>query len=268
MNFSSDKMSPQLKYHKLQDKHVLVIGGSSGIGYAIAEASLESGAVVTISSSRQEKLDASVSSLQASYPDAKVTGIAANLSRTTVDHDFDNLFKAATTSSGQIHHVVYTAADPLALGPLEETTTEGILQAAHMRMIAPIMLGKIAPRYLERTSQSSITMTTGSTAKRPEKGWAVITYFAAGLHGLTKALATDLAPLRVNCVAPGFVDTSLWDSLGEEAKRGLLAKMSKELPLERVGKAEDVAEAYLWLMKDSNVTGTVASTNSGQFLKA
>lgn len=261
-------MPPQLKYHKLQDKHVLVIGGSSGIGYAIAEASIESGAVVTISSSRQAKLDASVSSLQASYPGAKVTGIAADLGRTAVDHDFDSLFKAVTAISGQIHHVVYTAADSLALGPLEDTTTEGILKAAHMRLVAPIMLGKVAPRYLERTPQSSITITTGSTAERPDKGWAVITYFAAGLHGLTRALATDLAPLRVNCVAPGFVDTSLWDGMGEEAKRGLLAKISGEMPLGRVGKAEDVAEAYLWLMKDSNVTGTVASTNSGQFLKA
>lgn len=261
-------MASQLKYHKLQGKHVFVIGGSSGIGYAIAEASIESGAVVTISSSRQAKLDASVSSLQSSYPGAKVTGIAVDLSKTTVDNDFDSLFKAATTSSGQIHHVVYTAADSLTLGPLEETTTEGILQAAHLRMVAPIMLGKVAPRYLERTPRSSITITTGSTAERPDKGWAVITYFAAGLHGLTKALATDLAPLRVNCVAPGFVDTSLWDGMGEEAKRTLLDRISGELPLGRVGTAEDVAEAYLWLMKDSNVTGTVASTNSGQFLKA
>jgi NAD(P)-dependent dehydrogenase (short-subunit alcohol dehydrogenase family) len=261
-------MAHQLKYHKLQDKHVFIIGGSSGIGYAIAEASIESGAVVTISSSRQAKLDASVSSLQASYPGARVTGIAADLGKPILDHDLDALFKAATATSGQIHHVVYTAADPLSLGPLEETTTEGILKAAHMRMVAPIMLGKVAPRYLEKTPQSSITMTTGSTAERPDKGWAVITYFAAGLYGLTRALATDLAPLRVNCVSPGVVDTSLWDSMGEEAKRGLLAKISAEVPLGRVGKVEDVAEAYLWLMKDSNVTGTVASTNGGQFLKA
>lgn len=261
-------MAPQLKYRKLQHKHVLIIGGSSGIGYAIAEASLESGAVLTISSSRQSKLDASVSSLQSSYPGTRITGIAADLSQTTVDEVLDNVFKTATARSGQIHHVVYTAADPLALGPLGETTTEGILKAAHMRMVAPIMLGKTAPRYLERTSQSSITLTTGSTAERPDKGWAVITYFAAGLHGLTKALATDLAPLRVNCVAPGYVDTALWDGMGEGAKRKLLDKLGKEMPLGRVGQVEDVAEAYLWLMKDANVTGTVAGTNSGQFLKA
>ncbi|KAL1865877.1 hypothetical protein Daus18300_006989 [Diaporthe australafricana] len=261
-------MAPHLKYHKLQDKHVLIIGGSSGIGYAIAEASIESGAVVTISSSRQSKLDVSVSSLQSSYPGARITGIAADLSQPTVDEVLDNVFKTATARSGQINHVVYTAADPLALGPLEETTTEGILKAAHMRMLAPIMLGKTAPIYLERTPQSSITLTTGSTAERPDKGWAVITYFAAGLHGLTKALATDLAPLRVNCVAPGFVDTALWDAMGEETKRKLIDKFGKEMPLGRVGKVEDVAEAYLWLMKDANVTGTVASTNSGQFLKA
>ncbi|KAI3398089.1 hypothetical protein diail_9842 [Diaporthe ilicicola] len=261
-------MASQLKYHKLQGKHVLVIGGSSGIGYAIAEASLESGAVVTISSSRQAKLDASVASLQSSYPDAKITGIAGDLSKPTVDEAIDHLFKTTTARSGQVHHVVYTAADALALGPLGETTTDGILKAAHMRMVAPIMLGKIAPRYLEKTSQSSITITTGSTAERPDKGWAVITYFAAGLHGLTRALATDLAPLRVNCVAPGYVDTALWDSMGEEAKRKLLDKLGGEMPLGRVGKVEDVAEAYIWLMKDANVTGTVASTNSGQFLKA
>lgn len=260
--------APQLKYHKLQDKHVLIIGGSSGIGYAVAEAAVESVAVVTISSSRQAKLDAAVSSLRSSYPDAKITGIGADLSKTTVDQDFDSLFKATKAGSGLVHHVVYTAADPPGLGPLEETTTEGILRAAQMRMVSPIMLGKVAPRYMERTPQSSITITTGSTAERPDKGWAVIMYFAAGLHGLTRALATDLAPLRVNCVAPGYVDTLLWDGMGEEAKRGLLAELGGEMPLERVARAEDVAEAYLWLMEDANVTGTVASTNSGQFLKA
>lgn len=291
-------MEPQRKYNKLQGSHILIIGGSSGIGYAVAEAAIESGAKVTISSSRPAKVAAAVASLEASYPGTKVMGFVADLSKPTVDQDLDLLFQqvtettAATTAttttitgtSGGIplHHVLYTAADPLTLGPLEEISPEDIHRAAHMRMITPIMVGKVASRYLERTgatgpssssSSSSLILTTGSTAERPDKGWSAVTYFAAGLHGLTRALATDLAPLRVNAVAPGFVDTALWDGVvadmekGGKNKEDLLDRLAGESILGRVGRVEDVAEAYLWLLKDSNVTGTIASTNSGQFLK-
>ncbi|KAJ9155566.1 Short chain dehydrogenase [Pleurostoma richardsiae] len=261
-------MASHSKYNKLQGKHVLVIGGSSGIGYAVAEGALASGANVTVSSSRKAKLDASVAALQAGYPSQKVVGAAADLSGADVEDVLEALFKEAESAfnNGQIHHVVYTAADALSLGGLADTTPELIARAGQMRLVAPLMTAKVAARHLEKSASSSLTLTTGSTAEKPAPGWALVTYFAGGLQGLTKALAVDLAPVRVNAVRPGYVNTGLWDPMGEEAKEALLKKVGDRMLTGSVGQPEDVAEAYLWLLKDRNVTGTIASTDSGCFL--
>ena len=261
-------MAPQLKYiNKLEGKHILVIGGSSGIGYGVAEASLESGAIVTVSSSRQAKVDAAVTSLKGSYPEAKVSGIASNLGDpVTVEDALEALFKQATAMSGQISHVVFTAADALALGALQETSVEMVYKAAQMRMIAPLITGKVAARYLDKSAKSSFTITTGVAAEKPGKGWAAVAYFAGGVQGLTKALATDLGPIRVNCVRPGYVNTGLWDGMGEEAKEAFFREAGGKMPVGRLGEIEDVVEAYLWFMKDANVTGTIAGTDSGAML--
>lgn len=91
--------------------------------------------------------------------------------------------------------------------------------------------------------------------------------FAAGLHGLTRNLALDLKPIRVNLVSPGVVETELWDStFDQEAKKKQLGEIAGQLPTGRIAQPEDVAEAYLFLMKDPSVTGTVVDSNSGAFL--
>lgn len=109
-----------------------------------------------------------------------------------------------------------------------------------MHTVAPIMLDQTMAKYLARTPDASLTLTTGSTAERPDKGWALITYFAAGISGLTRALARNLTPLRLGIGAPGYVDTALWDGMGEEKKRELLARLAEEMPIGRVEKVEDV----------------------------
>lgn len=90
--------------------------------------------------------------------------------------------------------------------------------------------------------------------------------FATGLHGLTRNLALDLKPIRVNLVSPGVVETELWDSFDKEAKKQHLEGIAEKAPTGRVAQPEDVAEAYLFLMKDPSVTGTVVDSNSGALL--
>ncbi|KAK4454745.1 NAD(P)-binding protein [Podospora aff. communis PSN243] len=252
-------------FRKLQDKHVLVIGGTSGIGLAVAEAALSSGANVTISSSTSLKVTTAGNSLSALYPDRTVQGIISDLSSPALDDTLAALFDAAQLTS-PIDHVVYTAADSLSLGNLSAVTTEAIHAAAHMRMVVPILVAKTAARFLTHSHTSSITLTTGSVAQRPSKGWAVISYFAGGLVSLTRALAVDLAPVRVNVVQPGVVDTGLWDYMGEEERKGFVKGVEERTLTRNIGKVEDVAEAYLWLMKDGNATGTVAGTDGGNLL--
>lgn len=91
--------------------------------------------------------------------------------------------------------------------------------------------------------------------------------FATGLHGLTRNLALDLKPIRVNLVSPGVVETELWDSsFDQEAKKKYLGEVAGQLPTGRIAQPADVAEAYLFLMKDPSVTGTVVDSNSGALL--
>lgn len=81
-----------------------------------------------------------------------------------------------------------------------------------------------------------------------------------------RGLALDLQPIRVNLVSPGAVDTELWKGMPEDAKKGMFEELAKKTPVGGVGKIEDVAESYLYLMKDRNVTGAMISTSGGHLL--
>ena len=89
----------------------------------------------------------------------------------------------------------------------------------------------------------------------------------AGINGLARQLAFDLAPIRVNCVAPGVVETDLWEGMGEEGKRSFFRDHESKIPTGKVAQPEDVAEAYAYLLKDKNATGITVHTNSGVFLQ-
>ncbi|EKD14332.1 uncharacterized protein L3040_008316 [Drepanopeziza brunnea f. sp. 'multigermtubi'] len=255
-------MAPQQKYNKLAGKHVLIIGGTSGIGFAVAEASIESGASVTISSSNSDRVNSGVEKLKNSYHSAQVSGYTCDLSRTTVEQDIEALFKQV----GKLDHIVFTAGDALASMSVQDITYEAITRAGQIRFIAPLLVAKVGSKYLNPGPASSIVLTTGGVAETPISNWSVIAGFAAGLHGMTRNLALDLRPIRVNCVSPGPVDTELWKGMSEEQRKKMFENIASEVLTGKVGKPEEVAEAYLWLMKDSNVTGFVASSDSGNKL--
>ncbi|KAL1646622.1 hypothetical protein SLS58_003209 [Diplodia intermedia] len=269
-------MTDQRKYvSKLAGKHVLIIGGSAGIGYGVAEASLEHGAAVTISSSNATRLAAAVAALSAAYPTAAsegrvAPGVVCDLGAAdddALDANVANLFATITarpsptgdgkTTTTTIDHIVYSAGDALATIPLADASTPRVRRAG---------------TTLPSGTLSSFTLTSGTAAHRPLPGWAVVGGFATGLLGMTRSLALDLAParIRVNCVAPGAVDTGLWDGMvgagGEGEKRKVFEALEARLPTGRVGRVEDVAEAFLYLMRDANATGSVVTTDGGALL--
>jgi NAD(P)-dependent dehydrogenase (short-subunit alcohol dehydrogenase family) len=250
------------KYQKLAGKHVLIIGGTAGAGFCVAEASLESGASVTVSSSSTERVNSAVERLKSSYPDGKVAGYQCDLSKPTVEADIEKLFE----QTGKVDHVVFTAGDPLAIMELKDTTMENILKAGQVRFFAPLLVAKVATKYLSPGPQSSIIITSGTAADRPFPGFSVVSSFAAGAHGMVRALALELAPIRVNCVALGSVDTELWSGFDPEKRQAMFKSMAEKNPTKHVGLPEETAEAYLWLMKDSNATGTIARSDSGGLL--
>ncbi|KAI0458529.1 short-chain dehydrogenase [Xylaria acuta] len=265
------------KYNKLAGKHIVVIGGSKGIGRGVVEAAIESGSRVTLVGSSQQSADSAVSSVKAEYPSAHVVGLGCDLSQPTIDRDLDALLARAAELAGEIDHIVYTAADNLTLGKLEDVTPDVALKAAHMRFLAPVMVGKAAQRHLAgaanglapgKGKDKSLILTTGSIASKPQPGWSVMAYFGAGISGLTRNLALDLSPIRVNAVEPGVVSTGLWDSdfKSVEEREAGLQKMFGHLPVGKPGTVEEVAEAYMYLLRDSNATGEIVQTRGGQLL--
>jgi len=264
-------MTDQKKYtNKLAGARVLVIGGSSGLGFTAAEASLEHGAIVIIASSSQSRIDSAIQRLQKSYPSSssQVSGQACDLSNEAeLESNVQKLLAFATSDgSKRLDHIIYTAGDPLAMMKLQDATMERITKAGMVRFFGPLMVAKHAPAYMNPGPASSIVLTTGSVSQKPRPDWTVVNSYASGLHGMCRGLALDLKPLRVNLISPGAVDTELWAGMSEDAKAGMFKQIEKSMPTGKVGHAEDVAEAYLYLMKDWNATGSIVSTNSGSLL--
>ena len=132
-----------------------------------------------------------------------------------------------------------------------------------MRFAAALLLGKLAPGYLENHWSSSITLTGGKVAERLFPNYSVITAYAAGLQGATRGLALDLKPIRVNLVQPSLIHTKAHFGLGASTQ---VAAISETLPLKKIGTVEEAAESYIYLMKDTNATGSVVNTNGGELL--
>lgn len=128
------------------------------------------------------------------------------------------------------------------------------------------MVGKVAPRFMNRHWKSSITFTSGAFGKKPAKGYCVIASAVGALDAATRALALELAPIRVNAVSPGPTVTEMFGPPSEALDKAVAAMGAQSL-LGKLGRPEDVAEAYIYLMRDANTTGTIVDSNGGAFLQ-
>ncbi|KAF1840183.1 NAD(P)-binding protein [Cucurbitaria berberidis CBS 394.84] len=263
-------MSDQRKYTaKLEGSRALVIGGSSGIGFTVAEACLEYGALVTVSSSNINRVQAAVEKLKTSYPSAKdrVFGLTVDLSKVeTVEDELKTLLEGTVKEmGGKLDHVIFTAGDGLAVSKLEDLTAQKIIQTGQVRFVAPLLLAKFVPTYLNSSYKSTYTIATGSISEKPKPGWSVIASYAGGVHSMVRNLALDLKPIRVNGVSPDVVDTELW-SMPQEEKEKMMQQASEKMLTGRPGQPEDVAEIFLAILKDRNMDGTIVRTDGGVLL--
>ncbi|SMQ45532.1 unnamed protein product [Zymoseptoria tritici ST99CH_3D7] len=268
-------MPDTLKFNKLHGSRVLIVGGTSGIGYAVAEGALESGAsAVILASSNPSRVETAISGLQKSYPDlssrASITGQACDLSDASMlESNIESLLGFATENGAKpLDHILNTAGSIKGMASLPDTTPENLAQLLTVRFSAPAMVAKhaVAGKYLSPGPSSSITFTSGSTVEKPMPGRACGSGIASSLVGLTRGLAIDLAPLRVNLILPGAVNTELWDHLPAEQKQGSVDSFGKSMLTGKVPGPEVIAESYLYAMKDANLTGVCLSTNGGQLL--
>jgi NAD(P)-dependent dehydrogenase (short-subunit alcohol dehydrogenase family) len=237
---------------RLDGKKVIVLGGSSGIGYAVAEYALEEGAQVVIGSSHAGRVEAAVAALG-----SNAQGHALDL---TDEHAIEAFFSA----TGSFDHLVFTAGDSLRLGEIAATDLSQARRAFDIRYWGALAAVKYGAPHI--AAGGSIVLTTGVAALRPHSGWAFGASVCGAMEALTRALAVELAPLRVNAVSPGMIATNLWQNMSEEDRQTMYEQIGKRLPVRRVGEARDVAAAYLFLMESAFATGQTHVVDGGAVL--
>jgi len=240
------------------DGTTVVIGGSSGIGLAVARRSLDDGAAVVIAGRSQQRLDAARADLARTGPPA------GRLSAHPVDIGDPAQVTRLFERVGTLSHLVVTAAD-LPYGPVVSLSEDSMVRAVRSKILGPLFAAQqAAPRI---TKPGSITFTSGIAASRPAPGGALAATVNGALESMVLALALELAPIRVNAVSPGWVDTPVWDRLAApDVKNARMADLAARLPARRLGRPEDIANAVAFLIADSFVTGTVLHAEGAQVL--
>ena len=228
----------------LAGKKVVVVGGSSGIGLAVAEQAKTQGADVVIASRGPERLKAAADKLG-------VKGIAADVRN---DDSVANLFRTC----GPVDHVVVTAAQ-LRTGPFKTVSMDDVRATFEAKFWGAWRVARAA----EILPGGSLTLVSGFLSIRPRPGSAIVSAANGALESLTRALALELAPIRVNAVSPGIIDTPIRAAMPEAARREMLAKAAAALPVGRVGLGEDIARQILTFMTVGFATGSIVYLDGG-----
>jgi len=236
----------------LDQKRIVVLGGSSGIGLATAQAAAREGASVVIASSRKARVDEALATLPA--------GAEGHV----VDLADDAAVQALFARLGDFDHLVFTAGETLQLGSLASTDVEAARRFFDLRYWGAYRAAKYGSGNIR--AGGSIVFTSGVAARRPRAGWALGASVCAAMEGLTRALAVELSPIRVNIVSPGVVKTLLWAEMASGDREALYRQTAEKLLVGHVGEAAEIAEAYLYLMRQSYGTGQVLVVDGGAVL--
>ena len=236
----------------LDGQKIVVIGGSSGMGLATAQAAALDGAEVTIASSRQERVDAALGEL----PDSSVG--------TALDVRDEAQVVALFERVGEFDHLVFTAGDAFMPRPLADLSLSAARAMLDVRFWGAVAVIKHAAPQIR--PGGSIGLTSGTVGQRPVPGAALAAAGAGAAEGLVRGLAVELAPVRVNAVRAGAVRTPLWDGVPEAQREALFARLAQGTLTGTVGEPEQIAAAHLYLMQNRYVTGTVQTVDGGLLL--
>ncbi|MYM24532.1 SDR family oxidoreductase [Duganella sp. FT135W] len=230
---------------KLEGKKVLVVGGSSGIGEASAQALAALGAEVTIASRDPAKLQAAAERLGGAVRTA------------VLDTSNDAAVEAFFAAQGEYDHVVISAAQT-ASGPVRQLP----LVDAYAAMNSKFWGSYRVARAVKIAAGGSLTLVSGFLANRPSKTSVLQGAINAALESLGRGLALELSPVRVNTVSPGMVATPMWGG-SDEARTAKFDAVASRLPAQRIGQPEDLANAVVYLVTTPYATGSTVLVDGG-----
>lgn len=236
----------------------LIIGGTSGIGLAVAEQLAGRGHQVHIAGRNPERVRAAQERVEHAGGSGQLGHVLDAADAQAVD--------ALAAEIAPIHHLVITLAGSGGAGPLADLPVEDLRQAFEEKYWPTVTALRAALPHV--APDGSITLVGAATARAAMPGTAGIGSLNAAVEGLIQPLAAELAPMRVNAVSPGYVDTPWWDGLDAETRAAFFKQAADGLPTKRIATAADIAEAIVLLATNPNITGTVLETDGGARLTA
>jgi NAD(P)-dependent dehydrogenase (short-subunit alcohol dehydrogenase family) len=229
----------------LRGRRVVVVGGTSGMGLGAAQAAARAGAEVIVAGRRPVDNRSEHS-----------------LRHVVMDVTNEASVRATFEALDALDHLFITATPPAVSKPFLEqdlATAQSFMNGKFFGTWA--CARHAAPRM---RPSGSITFLTGCASIRPRPNLSIVTATFAALESLAQCLALDLAPIRVNAIRPGVVDSAMWDFLDDEARARFRRKVADTMPARRIGRIEDIGHAAVFLMTNPYVTGTVLEVSGGE----
>ena len=248
---ASEQGRPSAPSFDLTGKRVVVVGGKKAIGLGVAQAAHAMGAAVTVASRRD------VSAEQ--QPELNA------FDHVVLDIRDETAVQDAFEAVGAFDHLVVTAGPELgSWGSFMDSDMRGVRSYLEGKFLGTWACARHAAPHLR--AGGSMTFLTGGTGARAKLGLAAVTPTFAAVDSLSQSLALELAPIRVNTIRPGFIDTDFWDVLPTNVVDDMRAKVRANFPARRLGTAADVGHAAVFLMTNPYVTGTVLEVSGGELL--
>lgn len=233
----------------LAGKHVVIVGGSSGIGAAAARQALAEGAQVTVTGRSPEKAKKAAEALGAQWAAFDMSDAEAIERFFAAQERVDHLvLLGGAMGAGSVRDL-----DASAFHAVVESRLYGAYNAVHSVL-------KKMPR------EGSVVFISGIFSAKPAVGTAMLAGTIAGVETLARALAREIAPIRVNTLRAGVIDTPMLDGVYGGRRGEAVAAAAGRLPAGRIGTAEEAADAILFLLKNEFVTGTTLDVNGGELL--
>jgi NAD(P)-dependent dehydrogenase (short-subunit alcohol dehydrogenase family) len=238
------------KTMRLRDKKVLVIGGGSGMGLAIAEAAVREGAQVIIAGRSASKLEAACAK------------IGTDVRRHSADFTDEASVNRLFTAVGPIDHLAIPGSS-VRTGPLKELPLSEAKASMDSKFFGPYLAVKEA----RINPGGSVILFSGILSRRPDKGSPILAAVNSAVETLGKALAVELAPIRVNVISPGMTrDTGAYLGMPEKVREEMFSNVARGLPVKRVGYPADIASVAVELMSNGFITGAVIDVDGGGLL--
>ncbi|SCB11911.1 SDR family oxidoreductase [Rhizobium hainanense] len=233
----------------MSSQHVVIVGGSSGIGLATAAHLLEKGYRVTITGRNTTKLQTATQ------------GLKGDVATSTMDAADLTGLPAAFQAIGPLDHLVLALGGGNGAGPFASVDLADVRKGFEQKTMAHFACAQACLPHLSK--QGSITFVSAVSAQAAMPGTAGLGAINAAIAALAPILAVELKPIRVNCVSPGVVDTPWWDFLNEEQKELTFASFAARTPVGRVGSPLEIAEAIAFLIGNGFTSGHTLICDGG-----